>query len=243
MGTAAHAAEPTLPGARESYLDLGRFYDALRLEKRREELAALTGRYKAAYRRAYACLAAAGALEPEEAPLFYGETEAAAARCLALLPAAAPEAGGKRTLFLEAFSRRGMLSLMEQLSSWQRRNLSGGPAAVSAVLNRVADRLGQSGFSTVCCRDPLRPALTKDLLIPTLRYAFLRTSREEAFLALPLPETHEALAREQDALLSLAAEAIGEAGRVHDKLEEVYNPCVDFAGVYEEAEKHIHTIL
>ena len=235
--------EPTLPGARELYLDLGRFYDANRLEKRREELRELTRRYQAAYREAYAFLAAAGALEAPETPLSPAEVYAASERCLSLLPAAAPEAGGTRSVFLDAFCCEGRVSLTEQLSAWRRLALQGGPDAVSRVLEAAAKVLAKNRFPVVLCPDPLQPALLRRLLIPTLQTVFSANEGEETVLTLPEPQTNAAAEAERARLLELAGAALREARRQHDALEEVYNPCVDFAGVYAEADRQIYTIL
>ena len=233
--------EPTLPGARESYLDLGRYYDALRLEKRREELTVLTGRYKAAYRRAYAFLAAAGALNAPEPPLPEAEAAEAAERCLALLPAAPPAPGASRDLFLDAFTCEGPLSLTEQRAGGRQLRLDGGPEAVSRVLLRLAEAAERGGAPVLRCHDPLRPSRLRRLLFPAQQTAFSAGEGGETVLSLPRPA--EAAPAEQARLLEAARAALREAKSQHDALEEVYNPCVAFAGVYAEAVRHIHTKL
>ena len=60
--TAPHVYEPKLPGAREELVNLGVFWDADALERKRAEIELLQERKSRAYRRAYRYLAAAGAL-------------------------------------------------------------------------------------------------------------------------------------------------------------------------------------
>ena len=43
--------------------------------------------------------------------------------------------------------------------------------------------------------------------------------------------------------LAYAAEILASAKAAHDELEAVYNPHVDFDGVYGEAQKHILQLL
>ena len=62
LETLSHVIEPKLPGAVESYVDLGRFYDREGLEPLREELSAAMDGYKGHYKRAYRCLTAAAQL-------------------------------------------------------------------------------------------------------------------------------------------------------------------------------------
>ena len=62
-GTAPHALDPILPGARDEIINLGQFWDAPRLAGQEERIRALGEEKGAAYRRAYAYLAAAGEVD------------------------------------------------------------------------------------------------------------------------------------------------------------------------------------
>ncbi len=62
-GTAPHVCEPTLPGAREELIDLGRFWNAEALGGQRDAIASLGQNKSTAYARAYACLRAAGEMD------------------------------------------------------------------------------------------------------------------------------------------------------------------------------------
>ena len=61
-GTAPHAVEASLPGARDELIDLGRFWDKNILVASREKIEALAAEKSRSYRRAYSCLRAAGSL-------------------------------------------------------------------------------------------------------------------------------------------------------------------------------------
>lgn len=60
--TAPHAFEPTLPGVREEIVDLGQFWDSLRLISCGKEILSLNQRKSAGYRNAYRHLAGVGEL-------------------------------------------------------------------------------------------------------------------------------------------------------------------------------------
>ncbi|MBP3666252.1 MAG: hypothetical protein J6K29_04290 [Clostridia bacterium] len=62
-GTAPHVCEPTLPGARDELIDLGRFWDGEALGGQRDTIASLGQKKSTAYARAYTCLRAAGEMD------------------------------------------------------------------------------------------------------------------------------------------------------------------------------------
>ncbi len=62
-GTAPHTAEASCPGARDELIDLGRFWNADELAKKRETIESLAKKKSSSYARAYDCLAAAGNAE------------------------------------------------------------------------------------------------------------------------------------------------------------------------------------
>ena len=49
--------------------------------------------------------------------------------------------------------------------------------------------------------------------------------------------------KRRDSLLEQTAAALSEAKAVHDELEKLCNPFVDFGGVYREADEHIRRLL
>lgn len=235
-----------LPGARDSYINLGRFYDSGRLEKRRAELTELTRRYKNAYALAYDYLAAAGALKIGGDRHASEESVAAAvSNCTALLPAAAPGSGSTRSCFMDAFCCWGEVSLLEKLEDWKVYSISAAPADGDAVLRALGKTLQKNAYSVIYCPSPFDPSLLLHLLLPCSKTAFTisRVPESTCAAALAHPKGDDALASHHHKLLTSAGEMLQHAKRSHDALEDVYNPCVDFSGIYSEAKKHINTIL
>ncbi len=62
-GTAPHAEEASLPGARDELIDLGRFWNSKDLRSKKDEIKTLTEKKAAAYKIAYDCLSAVGSFE------------------------------------------------------------------------------------------------------------------------------------------------------------------------------------
>lgn len=265
-GTAPHVQEATYPGAASLYLDLGSFLDAGALGPHLEEIAALNRENSAHYAAAYAALAGGAALLPRNLPGFIPEDAAQrlekkltglAARELRRL-----EKPGQLTKrFLSARSCRGHLRLDDTLCAqceriWLLDNELG---LGNVFLARLAELALDRGYHVILCLDPLEPARPEAVLLPEAGLGFLADDRALPFagpvyrhlrldtLAGPLDPAQRALLRqrrrESALLLNAATDAMARAKAVHDALEAVYHPHVDFAGVTALAEDHIHWLL
>ena len=266
-GTAPHVIEPKYPGASSLYLDLGAYLDAGALEARFSAIAALNGRYQALYGAAYAQLAAAAALLPRNHPAADG---GAAVRTLArriegiaareLRPRKKPAKVTHR--FLSARSCQGHVVLTDTLQALCPRLfiLDNALGLGHHALAQLADAAAARGWDAVVCHDPLEPEKLEALLLPEGGLGFLAV--DDAALPLPQAERHlrlDALAsrflspedrpllrqrrKESRALLCAAEETLARAKALHDELEAVYHPHVDFDGVGALAEDHIRWLL
>ena len=266
-GTAPHVIEPVFPGADSLYLDLGAFLDAGALRAHLSEIAALNRRYKALYAAAYAQLAAGAALLPKNQP---GVRTASALAALdrrivgiaarELRPLKKPGTTVRR--FLSARSCQGRVMLSETVCAlcprvWLLDNTLGLGHIALARLFALAEA---AGYDAILCPDPLEPEKPEALLLPERGLAFLAV--DDVSLPLPEAERHlrlDALAlrslpseqrpplrrrrRESRTLLQSAADTLAQAKALHDALEAVYHPHVDFGGVDALAEAHIRRLL
>lgn len=265
-GTAPHVQEATYPGAASLYLDLGSFLDAGALAPHLTEIAALNRENSAHYATAYAALAAGAALLPRNLPgLVPSDAAARLEKKLAGLVARELrklEKPGKLTRrFLSARSCQGHLRLDGTLRAqceriWLLDNELG---LGSAFLARLAELALSRGYHVLLCPDPLEPELPEAVLLPEAGLGFLADSRTLPFagpvyrhlrldtLAGPLDPAQRSLLRqrrrESALLLNAAHDAMARAKAVHDKLETVYHPHVDFDGVSALAEDHIRWLL
>ncbi len=241
-GTAAHVVEPRLPGARDSYIDLGRYYDAARLEKRARELNELSARCSAAFKSAYSLLSAAGSLTERSSDTPDKEISGAAEECAALLECGKSDSPAQKRVFLNAFSCEGKIFLSGTMHSLCGEVYSINASARDAgrILRKLSEKASSAGLSAVICPSPLDPSLISHLMLPGCGVAF--TSEPGAagkqLLSIAKSETAEHIEL-YDALMGAAEKALVRAKKAHDMLEEIYNPCVDFEGVYAEAEAHI----
>ena len=266
-GTAPHVIEPQYPGASELYLDLGANLDAGALKAHLPEITELNRRYKALYAAAYAQLAAAAALLPKNQPgIAAARAETALERRISgiaareLKPLKKPARVAHR--FLSARSCQGRILLTGTLQALCSRLyvLDNTLGLGHAALTQLAALAQARGYDMICCHDPLEPEKPEALLLPELSLAFLAV--EDASLPLPEPVRRvrlDALAaryldgsdrpllrqrrRESRAMLAAAEETLAKAKALHDALEAVYRPHVDFGGADAMAEAHIRRLL
>ncbi len=246
-GTAAHVVEPRLPGARDLYIDLGRFYDSARLEKRAKELKELGKRCSDSYASAYSLLSAAGRLKRNSGDTPESDIVEAAEACLSLLTDAKKAEGGSRHVFLNAFSANGRVFLSDTLHSLCGKvyGINASASDASRVLQRIARSAESTGFNVIVCRSPLDPSLALHLIIPACGIAFTSEpgSARNQLIRLGGCFRGEEHIELYEALLGAAEKMLAKAKKTHDLLEEIYNPCVDFEGVYAEAETHIKALF
>ena len=262
-GTAPHVIEATYPGAASLYLDIGSFFDAAALSDDLDEIVRLNHDYKALYDRAYALIAAATALLPKNAGVQFApelqeklekKAMAQAGREFRKLP---KEAAVKHR-FLSAVSCKGRMMLEDTLRAYEHITaLDNELGLAHRYLACLAELAQERGQDCILCHDPLEPEKLEALLLPESGSALIAVDKASA---LPLtPERHmrldalgeklltneekavlRARRRESRILLQSAVKTLAQAKRLHDELEQVYNPHVDFDGVFSLARDHIH---
>lgn len=259
-GTAPHAWEPSLPGARENLLDLGAFWDTGKLAAQRDTIARLTIRKSAAYRRAYGCLRAAGeadrVLESLIAPhLHETKLDALAERLLRLAARGAcatpldvrpypPE------VFRRGYSMSGYVRLdtPDRLAS---RVLCVGDCTGAGyfLLRRLRHRAKERGIPVTVFCDPLRPERADGILFRqsglcvlcdtetacrnsgcTCRTVSLRACMDTDGIRRIRPLIRES-AGLRKAALTAALHQLETAAESHFALEALYGAAMDFSAV------------
>lgn len=262
-GTHSHVLEPAYTAANERYLDLTRFYNIEAAKAARAEIVAHSDAYRAAYAEAYHILRAVDALSSERRAAVRDADLSGIERRLARI-ARRELRGGKETrgrmdeAFLGGMTHQGELCRFETVDALCPRvyEIVDSYGLAAAALRRLRDAAAEAGFDTLACRNPDRPREVQHLLIPERGVAFVSSSarlpypgkayrRLRADAAVSLPRAEKArlrlTGRIESALRDEAVAALRRAKAEHDALEAVYNPCVDFDGVYalaaEEAER------
>lgn len=268
-GTAPHVMDPVMFGATGDYLDLGAYCDTAATRARRSEIAEFNTRYKALYATAYSRLSAAAAAAPCPAGLI-AEGEIAAARrralsaCARELPHSAKNLtpGKVSRRFLSAYTCEGRRFLTSTLTTLCKRiyTLDDRLGLAEPFLETVLGEAVSKGVDAIVCPDPLTPQRTEALLLPSLSLGFLalrgdtemelepcRHLRLDAIVPSekmrPLRARLRADERTRRDLLSAATDSLAQAKALHDELEKVYNPYVDFPGLKARAEEEAAKII
>ncbi len=258
-GTAPHTIDPAHFGADGDYVDLGRFCRLPLSDADRARVLTLNEAYKGRYAAAYRWLAAAGALRDAVAPApLPEETEKKLRRRIrGILQRQAPRGsgGGERSRFLSAISCRGLLRLKLTERYTLVYRLDEGRGLAPQALRIAAEETAARGLERIRCPSPLSPGEAEGLLLPEAGIAFLageRGAENERSIhldaLLPPPEREEKLARRraaqlQRSALEAATEQLRLAKELHDELEAVYRPYMDFAVLTEFTEETVRSVF
>ena len=251
-GTAPHVLEPPLVGDRGFYLDLSRFF-----LPGVPDLREPTEAYREHYRRAYRWLAAAGnAAGAVTLRRETGDNIRKKARSLIAreLRKRGREPGTARRFFVDAFTGEGSMALSETWRALTSRTigLQGVCGAESLFLAAAGEAAMERGWNVILCPDPLQPDRTARLLIPEQGLGIGigpgdRRIHLDRLVYNAVDKEESAHIRDTEAmrlaLLNKAKKELRLAKQHHDRLEAAVNPHVDFAGVYDFAERFASELL
>lgn len=267
-GTAPHVIEPRYPGAVDSYVDLGSCYDRAGLAPLRGEIIAATDRYKGHYTRVYRCLEAAGQLRRDNRELLL--TDGLSARLVKRSAGIIGREVKKHGVqpgqicqrFLSAVTHRGYVFLEDTVFSQAKRvyELSDSYGFAHELLSPILTAASSAGWDVVACPDPMAPDRLAHLIIPGLSLAFVSTTPDQPWPQRPYRRLRlDAMAdrdlyrtsrprirftRKVHAVLEDEAVAgLRQAKADHDRLEQLYNPNVDFERVYAMADQLAQELL
>ena len=248
--TAPHVQEPSLPGVSGRYLDLSQFYKKTALPDR-QAILALQSAYRKEYDRAYALLCAAGKADPtaflsgEDCDALRAAGYETAAR---LLPEG--DGGGIVRRFLSANTCLGFISIPQNAAAFGKVYLIQSDLA-HAWLSGVLDASAEKRQSVILCPDPLLPGRPDGVIVPGAGVSFLKAHkgirypngsvlriRPECRDAEKTPEYRPEKSL-RSALLRQACFRLKKAKELHDNLETLYRPSVDFKRLDRFTEKHI----
>lgn len=261
-GTAPHAADARIAAADSAYIDLGAFYDRAAIAQHRGALEELFAANKAQYAKAYSLLSAAGSLRRGWQAGLCPEKErmAAMARVDGIaqreLGRRAKQKGSSLKRLISGNTCKGLITLPDtvaaeckNLYSFENRRLLG-----NAAIARLAERAVGAGHNIILCPDPLTPELYEAMFVPELSLGFIcgtkKTAKELSVRNIRLDSSVSGNSRAElkacekqiDILKSEAYAALADAKRIHDDIERIYNPNVDFDGVYKTVREHISAL-
>lgn len=267
--TAPHVLEPNCPGAVDCYVDLGQCYDRSALKKLRFEIHAATDGYKQCYQRAYRCLNAAGTLCEDIRGTVLTDTaqqwltrRARSVLHRELRAHRRERIGQVKQRFLNAVTHKGYLSLYDTALAQCPTvyELQDNYGLSHELLLPLLTGAVELGLDVVACPDPMAPDRLLHLLIPETGTAFLSSTPSAVFPDTPkrrirldsgcdtsllrLNRTRLRFAKKVSAsLIDEAVSSLAQAKSMHDELEAIYNPYVDFDRVSRLAAETAGEIL
>lgn len=267
-GTAPHVVEPVYPGAVESYVNLGDCYDRAALGAIRQDIMGCMAGYKDCYKRAYRCLGAAHEITCDVQSILTTDTLEAkvAKRAKGILSrelhGKSAESGQSTQRFLDAVSHLGHIRYYGTAEVLCKRIyiLEDSYGLAHLLLTHLSAGIKAAGYNVVVCPSPMAPDRLQHLIVPELSLAFLsstpdlpydkrpyRRIRIDAMVDPELLRRNKARLRFSKkvsaALVEEAVDSLAQAKAMHDDLERLYNPHVDFERVYRTAEKLAAEIL
>lgn len=265
-GTAPHTVEPALFGASGEYLDLGAFcrteaLDPARIRALNADCAMFRLRaqqYLDGGRRARSARDAGAGLPRGSR----GRAPARQKRLHARIRHAAKDAKPGRCdrLFLSAVTSEGKIFFPDTVAAHCARVylLDDGCGLAEEFLHTVRAHAVRCGLDVISCPDALIPSRTQAVLVPSRGVGFLAGTAEDVLDGLsqrhirldvlPDPERQRTLrramrsdARQQQLALERAVEQLRMAALLHNELEAVYRPCMDFDALSAFTERYLKT--
>ena len=266
-GTPPHVMELTNAGVSSLYVDMGGFYNRVALKGWLQELMDATKRYKEHYVRAYAILGAAGGIAPSRLPELFGDEEAAVvfkrAKGVIARELARNDSETLRTKqrFISAVTCEGEIFCGDTVEKLCDRvyTLDNDFGMAPMYLNLIHRAAQERGIAAVLCPDPMFPENLEAVLLPELSLGFLAIDSRRGYDGSvyrhvrldAITENKAKIARQRyrtalkqyNELLRSATGELAEAKRLYARIEGIYNPHVDFDGIYELAEQHIKNLI
>ena len=266
-GTSPHVVEPKFPIAVERFINLGDFADSDALYNKKSQIIDITRKYKSGFERIYNFLSVAGAIESELFDIALGGADVTRIRKKAQGIIAREihgngTGGETKKRFLSAISPDGYFTNFETVKTMSQNVyiLEDNFGLGMFLLQPIADAAEAANFDTYLCYSPLTPARLEHIIIPELSLSFVTSKKSEPYtgeykkkiridaMINPdiLREKKKKLSFSRkliNASISEACSALHDGKFIHDEIEALYNPHIDFDKVYGLAEKIAKDLL
>ncbi len=256
-GTAPHAVEASLPGARDDLIDLGRFWDSAVLIGQRLRISKLAEQKSLAYSSAYDYLAAAADLtraadRQVDRARLRNKLESAAKRSLRSLP----DGGGfsLRRVVLDSYGMRGQVrftTFFDTAAEYIPINDCFGTA--HHFLSALVDAARERGLSVTASVDPLMPERFDALRFEESGRVYeiggggAKPINMKRFIDLTAlrgcRDELKSTAKLRRAALDSALSSLSRAADAHFALEKIYGEAMDFAAKEDFTDSLIGQIL
>lgn len=258
-GTAPHVVEPVYALAVERYVNLGQFADFNEISKKKDEIITVKEKYSGFFELVYRRTASAAHIDNEifDIGLSATSTEKLHTKARGIISREVRGKGsGKSTKhrFCSAISPKGYISLFDGKDSEFEKtyviedNFGIGHFLLTPILKAAED----ADFRCIACMNPLIPEKLDHLIIPELSLSFITSTKEhpyagtryrhiriDSMITAKLTKEQKSrvsvLRKLKSDLLGDACKILRDAKAVHDEMEELYNPHINFEKLYDFA--------
>ena len=181
-GTAPHTVDPKFPAVCEEIVNMGAFWDADKISKKRDEVISLTLKNSAFHKLAAQYIKAAGQVTKNNFSFALSATDIE--KCVGFSVKTAEKnlpaknaVGKKWTRFLGGITPKGEIYYTDTINSFDKKILINDTfgAAASVILSALSDMAVSRGYEIVLIKNALLPNdITDAVLIPELCLAFCR---------------------------------------------------------------------
>ena len=234
-------------------MNMGDCYERSGLKERREELRDAMKGYKGCYARAYRCLDAAAEIAADMRALVVTPAAEAkiAKRAKGILSRECRKTGGQRgrvrQRFLSAVTHKGVLVEFGTVDRLCGRvyELSDTYGLSHLLLTHILSGATAAGYDVIACPSPMAPDRLEHVLVPALSLGFVTSTPARPYEKRPYRRIRMDAMADQEAarrskarlkfsrkvsaaLVEEAVDSLAQAKAMHDDLEAIYHPCVDF---------------
>lgn len=244
-GTAPHVLEPEFFGVNGDYVNLGAFCRTPLINADRGNVRELTKAYRSEYKKAYACLSSAASLKNSRVlPQSENNAVKLVNELFSQLPPVEKHFDYVNRVFLSAISCKGIIHLSNSISALCKHIFR----LDAFTLQTAADEAIKRGLPLYLGSSPLEPEKADAVVLPLHSVAFVGSDwpTEEAEsienIVFPCSERQETdeLA---NSILDLACRHLASAKALHDELEAVYRPYMDFTALSAFTENELDRIF
>lgn len=262
-GTSPHTLEPKFPGACETIINTGEFWNREQLFSSGEEIRSLTLENSLHHRRSSTYLSAAGKLLSENRSILWDYVNTDKIWSYALrfvnreLPKISSVPGRKKRRFISAITPDGRVFLSDTVKK-QAYRIIGVEDEYGAVSSRLIDCVGElavkNGYDVFFCHCPMSPkGECEHIIIPKAGLALIscrkghnteleadRVIHVRRFLSDDISRHKKRLIfnrKLQNELIEESITCLKKAREVHDNLEKIYMNAMDFSALSQLAQK------
>lgn len=269
-GASPHVVEPKFPGISEVFIDLGAFRNDKELKKNSNEIINATKANSLQHKKCVDFLAAAACVDNDTNKIILSALRIdrlhkfADKLAFSQLSGAADTKGKESKRFLSALTPKGSIVFINTFNDMCEKRIileDNFGIASSVILKALAFDAKERGYNCILCYCPMAPELKLEhMIIPDLSLGFFTSNRLHPYTD-KKDKTIDCLrfcdreilikhknrlafnSRSRNELLAEAANNLGKAKEIHDCLEKLYYPAIDFEGIQKYGDKIVEEIF